>query len=172
MSRLNRETRVLGLMALLAGLVAATVSFAQSKQAQPAPNKDTESTAKAASARELPKPILDTHHLMELFNEQVYIYMQEAMKEQPSDSEGWNTIAERGLQAAEVMNLVAIRKSANEHENWKQLTSETQQAALDLTAAAQTKNFDKTQAAYRGLIQSCNNCHQKIAPDEAPKLQP
>lgn len=165
MSRLKRETVAGGLVAsLLALALATTGTFAQTKQEEP--------RYEAASAKELPKPILSTHDLMELFNEQVYIYLQEAMAKKPADAEGWTTIEERGLQAAEVMNLVAIREMADKHQAWLQLVSEAQHAALGLTEAAKTRDFDKTQAAYRTLIQSCNACHQKIAPDEAPQLEP
>jgi hypothetical protein len=121
----------------------------------------------------LPQPIVDTHQLMELFNKPLYQHLKQAMQQQPADDEGWDTIEERGLQAAEVMNLVAIReRDEAEQSKWQRHVQTAQQAGLKLTEAAKSRDWEQTQAAYQGLIRNCNTCHQQIAPDHAPQIQP
>ena len=120
-----------------------------------------------------PAPVVGIHELMELFNEPLYELLKEEMQRKPSDNKGWNTIRDRGLQAAEVINLVAIRKVGREHQqDWPELNRTAQQAGLDLAHAAAAKDWPKTQAAYQALIKNCNDCHEKVAPDHAPILEP
>lgn len=122
---------------------------------------------------QLPHPIVDTHHLMELFNQPVYMYLREAMQDEPSDDEGWSTLKDRGLQAAEVMNLVALRDGKEtEHANWDKHVRTAQQAGLKLNEAAKAKNWENTQQAYQLLVKNCNDCHQDVAPDHAPQVMP
>lgn len=122
---------------------------------------------------EVPRPILSTHELMELFNEPLYHELKELVEAEPSDRKGWTRIRDEGLRAAEIVNLVAIRElSEGQEQQWQQLTQEAQSAALDLASAAKRQDWKSTTAAYRSLIKNCNDCHQAIAPDHAPELEP
>ena len=109
---------------------------------------------------------------MRLFNKQVYEYLQPEMEEQPSDEEGWKTIEERGLQTAEVANLVALRPVQPPIEQWLQAAGNLQAAGIALAEAAKTRDWQKTTQAYQGLIQRCNDCHQARAPGKAPVIKP
>jgi hypothetical protein len=129
---------------------------------------DRQST-NSRQASELPNAIVSTHELMELFNEPLYKYLKQAMEQDPSSEEQWSTVADRGLQAAEVANLVALRK---DEPAWRQMASELQQAGIDLAKAAKSQDLQSTQQAYKGLINQCNACHSKMAPQEAPQLDP
>ncbi|MCA9108434.1 MAG: hypothetical protein KDA52_00685 [Planctomycetaceae bacterium] len=121
----------------------------------------------------LPQPVVDTHHLMELFNQPVYKYLKEAMHEEPSDDDGWSTLQDRGLQAAEVMNLVAIRNDEeSDHPSWEKHLRSAQQAGLELSEAAKSMDWEGTRQAYQALIRNCNDCHQDVAPDHAPQVTP
>lgn len=122
-----------------------------------------------AGGEKMPHAVVDTHHLMELFNKPLYQYTKQAMQQEPSDEQGWETIQQRGMQAAEVANLVALRK---DDQRWRQLASELQQAGIHLAEVAESKDFAQTQQAYRSLIDRCNACHQSMAPDHAPQLKP
>ncbi len=127
---------------------------------------------KAPSNR--PTAIMGIHELMELFNEPLYdLAKKEVDKGKPSGDEGWETLRNRGLQAAEVANLVAIRPMGEEHrKQWSELTRDVQQAGLDLAHAAEAKDWDKSQDAWRMLIQNCNRCHTTLGSDHAPMLKP
>jgi len=134
---------------------------------------DGQNDRTSPTAGTLPRPIVDTHQLMELFNKPLYSYLKESMQQQPTDDKGWKTIQERGFQAAEVMNLVAIReRESDERAAWDRHVRTAQQAGLQLADAAKARDWQQTRSAYEGLIRNCNQCHQKIAPDHAPQVQP
>jgi hypothetical protein len=121
----------------------------------------------------LPRPIVDTHELMEMFNEPLYHKLKDLVGSQPTDKKGWAQIQEEALRAAEIVNLVAIRERAEgQEQKWQRLTKEAQVAALKLADAAKGRNWKSTTSAYRSLILNCNDCHQAIAPDHAPELEP
>ena len=129
----------------------------------------SDADSQAKPAQQIPQAVVDTHDLMELFNQPLYRYLQKAMQQEPTDDQGWQTIRQRGLQAAEVANLVALRKDS---QQWQQLAGKLQQAGIDLAKAAEGQDFGKTQQAYRTLIERCNACHQTMAPQRAPQLEP
>lgn len=88
-----------------------------------------------------PTPVVNTHHLMELFNRPLYSYLKKAMQEKPQSEEGWKTIHERGLQAAEVANLVALRQVPKDHEQWIQFAADLQRAGVNLAEAAKSEEI-------------------------------
>jgi uncharacterized membrane protein len=58
------------------------------------------------------------------------------MAQQPADEEGWNTIEQRGLQAAEVANLVAMRPAKPPQDEWLMASANLQDAGVTLAKAA------------------------------------
>jgi hypothetical protein len=121
----------------------------------------------------LPGPIVDTHELMDLFNRPLYELLRAEMQKDLGGQTQWDTIADRGLQAAEVMNLVAIREQPQgSRDEWMNHVRQAQQAGLTLARAANQHDAALTQDAYQALIQNCNVCHQTFAPQHAPELEP
>ena len=123
------------------------------------------------SPEQLPEPVVSTHDLMELFNKPLYMQLKKAMSETPSSDQQWNTVTERGWQAAEVANLVAIRDTDHPAETWKSLAYNLQRRGVELAKAAKAKDVEKTKQAYASLIESCNTCHNQLASGHAPKLK-
>lgn len=121
--------------------------------------------------QKLPAAVVDTHELMELFNEPLYEDLKAAMASEPKEKKGWSTIKHEGIRAAEIANLIALRKS-DDAAKWDPLARDAQQTALDLVHAATAEDWKKTQAAYTGLIKNCNDCHQAFGGDRAPELEP
>jgi hypothetical protein len=165
---MNRRFPVTSSLAVMAGVTAICAAVALA----PFSGRAGRASERPAAQRPLPQPVVDTHQLMELFNKPLYEFMREALSQQPTDEKGWQTVRERGLQAAEVMNLVAIREQATEHKEWKQLAAATQRAGLQLAEAGRNQDWQAATGAYRSIIASCNNCHQRVAPDQAPQLKP
>jgi len=128
--------------------------------------------ADSPSAKKLPQPVVNTHDLMHLFNEPLYEHLKQAMKNQPSTDSQWKSIADRGRQAAEIANLVAIRESHHGVDSWQQHAMDLQQAGKKLASTATSKDLQATRQAYRNLIQKCNACHNQLGPGHAPKLKP
>lgn len=123
--------------------------------------------------RELPGPIVNTHHLMDLFNKPLYQFLREEMQKELGEQTNWDTIADRGLQVAEVMNLVAIReRQEGQTQAWMKHVRQVQQAGLQLAEMAKQQDADQTRAAYQAVIRGCNDCHQTFAPEHAPQLRP
>ena len=123
--------------------------------------------------RQLPGPIVNTHELMDLFNKPLYLFLREEMQKDLGAATEWDTIADRGLQTAEVMNLVAIReREPGQDEAWMKHVRQVQAAGLELAQAAKEQNADQTRAAYQNVIRGCNDCHQTFAPDHAPQIKP
>lgn len=141
---------------------------------QPAPAQG-QPAGVAASSQKLPQPVVNTHELMELFNKPYFMMLKQEMQQAPSgrEDEKWKSIADRGLQAAELTNLIAIRELQDEHRQvFEQRNSALREAGMNLAAKAKSKDWEQTQAAYRTLVQNCNACHQALAADHAPHLQP
>jgi len=121
----------------------------------------------------LPTPIVDTHELMEVFSEPLYEHLKKDMAAQPADDKAWSHIKHHGIEAAEIANLIAIRKVAGfDQTEWMTHSRDAQQSGLDLAHAATAKDWPKAQAAYKDLITNCNDCHTASGNDHAPQLEP
>lgn len=162
MSRLGQR---LAIVAALCTVTALGAFF----MLQPGSAQPPQQQAQAAQAAALPRPVLETHDLMKLFNRPLYEMLRKEMRETSDSDDHWSTIANRGLQTAEVANLVALR---NNQRGWQQLSLNLHQAGLQLAQAANAQDQDATLQAYRGLVQRCNECHQAAAPEHAPQLEP
>jgi hypothetical protein len=109
---------------------------------------------------------------MNLFNKPLYMGLKEEMAQQPANKKQWDELMARGLQTAEIANLVALRQVEGPKEAWLRGAADLQRAGVALADAAKAQQWDATQQAYQGLVQKCNNCHRALAPDEAPQLKP
>ena len=120
---------------------------------------------------ELPNPILDTHHLMEYFNQPLYQNLRKEMQSNSFDADKFATIEKRGEQAAEIANLVSIRNHDFEEAKWEDFAGSLQQAGIGLKDAASSEDEQAVKDAYRNLVQSCNDCHTSLAAQGAPRLK-
>jgi hypothetical protein len=119
----------------------------------------------------IPAAVIGVPELMNLFNKPFYMHLKKELAEEPRSDKDWKEIEDRGLQAAEIANLIAMRKAKEPQAQWLQLSGNLQDAGLLLAAAAKNKDWKKTQAASQGLVQRCNECHQTRAPNKAPILK-
>ncbi len=55
---------------------------------------------------------------MQLFNKPLYMSLKEKMAQQPANAEQWNDLMGKGLQAAEIANLVALRRVEASKVQW------------------------------------------------------
>ena len=161
--------RMLPASCVLVGLVALGVYPQDNSHAQVPPGGKIKAKVKDAPG---PAPVVEAGDLMRLFNKPLYTYLKEAMAREPGNDDAWLTIEERGLQAAEVANLVAMRRAKPPQDQWLEGAFNLQQAGLTLAKAAKAKDWEATKGAYVSLIEQCNNCHKARAPDKAPMLRP
>lgn len=122
----------------------------------------------------LPTAVVDTHELMEVFYERFYEDLKKEMASQPADKKGWSRLKHHGIEGAELANLLAIRQVGDEalKTKWAAASRDSQQAGLDLAAAASAHDWARTQTAWQALVKNCNACHQATGSDHAPKLEP
>jgi hypothetical protein len=158
------------LSAVTAGTFAAFMAAGVLIGVEMSASEQSKSTQPQSDSK-LPKPILDAHHLMELFNRPVYEYLRKSVAKQPTEDKGWTEISNRGLQVAEVANLVAIRPRGHSNPEWQEHAASLQQAGVELSEAAKAHDWTATTSAYRQVIGQCNSCHQAKAPEKAPQLE-
>jgi hypothetical protein len=167
---------VLAAAALTVGLLLNSESTAQPPQqpvqVQPATPAQPAQPGAPAQQTLPPAPVVEVPVLMQLFNKPLYTGLKQEMAQQPANEEQWKNLSARGLQAAEIANLVALRKGEGPDDPILRGAAEFQRAGMALADAAKAQQWDATVQAYQGLVQRCNNCHQTLAPDEAPQLQP
>jgi hypothetical protein len=130
--------------------------------AQHAPSAQTQS----------PSPVVDVPGLMRLFNGPLYKSLKKNMAQQPADEQQWSDIEANGLQAAEIANLVALRRVPEAQKEVLRGAEELKRAGTALADAAKAHQWNAAKQAYSGVVQACNNCHQTLAPGEAPQLRP
>lgn len=148
------------LPAVLIGLICLAAAFADGK-----------GDFKASS--DLPHAVVDTHELMEIFNEALYKDLKEKLAKKPENARDWKLLMRQGYRAAEVANLVAMRNPEGEHQKlWQELTVQSQKAGVDLAEAAKKQDWPAAQSAYQAVIKNCNACHQQVDPDHAPMIMP
>jgi hypothetical protein len=147
------------LPAVMIGLIALAVTAA-----------DPEPQTFKASAK-LPHAVVDTHELMEIFTESLHKDLQAKMAKQPATPREWKVLGRDGYRAAEIANLIAMRKPEENGEEWLALAVEAQKIGVELGEATKKEDWPAAKAAYQSLIKNCNACHQKFEPDHAPKVE-
>lgn len=125
------------------------------------------------AAPQLPRPVLDVPGLMNAFNRPLYGRLQTLMRQELAQESQWNQLQYEGLRAAEVANLIVLRQvPAEAVPTVVTHAAEMQEAGLALAQAGHARNAAQAHQAYRRLVQSCNACHQAIAPEAVPRLAP
>ena len=153
-----RSSRLLALSLLLLG----SFGVGALLPAQPQPGKGPPPGRQGAT-----RPILKTGELMKQFNAPRYKQLKMALAAPNPDPKAVHMTA---LEVAEIANLIAIRRPQGEGgREWEALAAGVQKAALGVADAA--KGGQDVAAAAGGLIQACNRCHQRFAPDDAPMLK-
>jgi hypothetical protein len=192
MLRTTKSTQAAGVICFFAVLLAAGVAFVGDTTTaqvviEPVPEEPVEvvpappvevvvqpvpgQPAPAAQGQP-PTPVVDVPGLMRLFNGPLYKSMKKNMAQQPAGDEQWSALEASGLQAAEIANLVALRRVPQAHAEVMRGAAAMQRAGTALADAAKAQQWNAAQQAYRGVVQACNNCHQTLAPDDAPQLRP
>jgi hypothetical protein len=116
------------------------------------------------------RPILKTGELMKQFNGPRFKQLKMALAAPVGDRDP-KAVFTTAREVAEIANLIAIRRpDGPDGREWEQLAVGLQEAALKLADSLQG-GAQTVDAAAGRLIQACNRCHQRFAPDEAPMLK-
>lgn len=123
------------------------------------------------ASEKLPHAVVDTHELMEIFTESLHKDLKAKMAKEPDTPRAWKVLGRDGYRAAEIANLIAMRKPNENGEEWLALSVEAQKVGVELGEAAKKQDWPAAQKAYKAIIKNCNACHQKFEPDHAPKVE-
>jgi len=127
----------------------------------------------AGGSHHLPEAVLPVKEFMGVFNKPLYMDLKKDLKEKSSGQEAWKDIENDALQAAEIANLIAIRKVPQNAKSALQAhSSELQSAGLALSKAAKAKDYDQARKEWSALVRACNGCHKELAPSKGPQLEP
>lgn len=122
----------------------------------------------------LPTAVTNTHELMEILYEPTFERLKKDMAAQPTERRGWSRIKHDAVGVAELANLTAIRevKDQSKQTTWLELCRGSQQASLDLAAAANAKDWAKAQSSFQAVVANCNACHKASGSEHAPEIEP
>lgn len=114
-----------------------------------------EKSATGDGGKDLPayKPVATVHSLMEV--QQDYF---NALKKAVNAGEKFDEIEKHALVLAELSNVNAHQKDADDYRNWARTAREQ---SLKLAGAAKDKNKDLAKSTLRELHTTCGACHDK-----------
>jgi len=108
----------------------------------------------------------DMHHFMEYVFEPAYKRLKTSMAEEPSGKEVWKAIKGDSLTLAEAANLLLHRLPEENAGDWQKYAVETRKAGGEFYQAARASDYTTAFEAYRGMLKSCNACHDQFAEGE------
>ncbi|MCA9246534.1 MAG: cytochrome c [Planctomycetales bacterium] len=114
-----------------------------------------------------PTPVeSDMHEFMEYVFQPPYKRLRQAMAEESKDSGVWKSIKSDSLILAEAGNLLLIRVSKDQADEWAKHSAQVRALAADLYRAAKQKDATAAQKSYRAMLVQCNHCHDHFADGE------
>lgn len=102
------------------------------------------------------------HEFMEYVFQPAYQRLKPALATAPADNKGWKAIKGDSLTLAESCNLLFGRAPEEGAADWKKHAAASRDGGAKLYAAAKSKDFAATQAAWKGMLESCNACHKQF----------
>lgn len=164
-----RRAVSIGLGALACGVLVAALSMGTGGSATAQQNQKPAQ----GSGYHLPAPVLEVKQFMDVFNKPLYTDLKNDLKDRPDGDEAWKDIENDALQAAEIANLIAIRKvPQNAVVALHKHAAELQNAGLALAKTAKSRDYDQTRKDWANVVHACNGCHEELAADKGPVLQP
>jgi len=120
------------------------------------------------------EPLVSSYELMEILYEPFMDQLKESVATEPEKRRGWQTIYKNALAIGEATQLNTIRNDEDfmATPEWNQMNFASRDLAVTVSEAAKKKDFAGVTAQYQALVKSCNECHTKFVPDDAPTIEP
>ena len=112
------------------------------------------------------KPVdLSMHEFMEYYFQPTYRRLRETMNAPNKDRSVWKKVKSDAMILAEGGNLLLMRhpKKSEDASTWEKYSQEVRKLGGDLYRAAKKKDGNASGTAWKAMIKSCNQCHQKFA---------
>ena len=113
----------------------------------------------------------DMHEFMEYVFQPTYKRLKASIAVAEKDNATWKSIKSDALILAESGNLLLGRGPDSDEADWNKHSIASRDFGGQLYRAAKEKNFEKTQQAYKMMLESCNACHQQFSGGD-PQLKP
>ncbi len=120
------------------------------------------------------EPLVSGYELMEIIYEPFMDQLKASVATEPDKRRGWQDIYKNSLALGEAaaLNLMRNDEDYMAAPEWKDMTLASRGLNVEIAEAAKNKDFAGVTAKYQALVESCNACHTKFAPDDAPKIEP
>ncbi len=122
---------------------------------------------KVAAATSQPAPQMesveqDMHEFMEYVFQPTYRRLRKNLNDQAAEGPSWKAIRSDALILAESCNLLFLRQPEADADDWIRHAAAARAGGSDVYRAAQSKDFPKTAAAFRSMLNHCNACHRQF----------
>ena len=120
------------------------------------------------------EPLITSYELMEIIYEPFMDQLKASVATEPDKRRGWQDIYKNALAIGEATQLNTIRNDEDfmATPEWDQMNFASRDLAVAVSEAAKNKDFAGVTAQYQALVKSCNECHTKFVPDDAPTIEP
>lgn len=107
------------------------------------------------------EPVAETRLLMDGLNQANFRGLNKLLADKPADADSWTFIRGQALLIAETGNLLLMRPPNNDGQRaWMDRSIDMRVAATRLARAASESDYPRSRAAFAGVADSCNRCHQ------------
>lgn len=113
----------------------------------------------------------DMHEFMEYVYQPPYKRLKALIAVAEKDNATWKGIKSDALILAESGNLLLGRGPDSDQADWNKHSIASRTFGGQLYRAAKEKNVEKTEQAYKMMLESCNACHQQFSGGD-PELMP
>ena len=128
--------------------------------------------AQEASKAE-PVALVDTYEIMEMFFEPTFDSLKETVAKEPESRKDWKALYEGAYLLGEAHNLLYFREDDYAKEaDWANMTTGARDQTVRMAEAVKAQDYAAIKSAWGAIVESCNSCHEKFAPDGPDKFEP
>ena len=140
----------------------------------PAPSQPQIASGQTPSGDSKLSPVAvedDMHEFMEYVFQPPYKRLKVSIAVAEKDNATWKSIKSDALILAESGNLLLGRGPDSDEADWNKHSVASRDFGGQLYRAAKEKNAEKTEQAYKLMLESCNACHKQFSGGD-PDLKP
>jgi len=155
---MNRTTLVAAIAAVVVGVSSYNVLSIDAKW-----------DAKVNAAEGGQTPILNTHNLMSYMIDPAFEELKLAVENAPEKRKDWRSLTMAASNLAEMNNLFYIRseEGITDKPEWMESVKKSHTVSNALAASIKEKSeYDVIKKNFIAVMESCNECHTKVVPDE------
>lgn len=121
-----------------------------------------------------PTQVMETKEMMKIMMDPVWEDIRDLTEKAPEGRRDWRFLYIATFSLAEQHNLL-FNRTDREYmatDDWRALSIEGLEASIALADSVREQDFDAILANKERTLQSCNACHERFEPGEAPEIRP